>query len=399
MQMKAMQIARGALIRLSLASLSIILGVALFEVLARTMWDGFQINRVYRFHPSLGWTQVPGRKHTYPASVFGEPVRTEINQLGFRDLEHPVGKPPGTKRIVLIGDSFCEAVQVNMEQTFYRILEQELSSPTDRWEVINLGVGDFGQAQEYLALQEYGWQFDPDVVMLQVYAMNDVCNNSVQMADLLMTVDDPFRPYFNVSSAGRLVPTALHPWRFLLRKNLVSFRIFEAEFAMADPNERLAKRPEDIRPLLRERGLPEAFTPLLSFLEEEHQPVGIREGWRIMDAIIAEIHAECRQRKVRFLGFLVPGADQIEHPRSAWAGLLAKHPQLPLVRDFPERRLRHFFERQGIPFVTLLETFNLHPQETFPYRGGHLTPAAHRLTATRLAEELRRLGWAAPLAK
>jgi hypothetical protein len=363
------------------------------------MWDGFQVNRVYRFHPSLGWTQVPGRKHTYPTRVFGEPVRTEINQLGFRDLEHELDKPPGTKRIVLIGDSFSEAVQVNMEQTFYRILEKDLGSSGDRWEVINLGVGDFGQAQEYLALQEYGWQFDPDVVILQIYAMNDVSNNSVQMADLLMTVDDPFRPYFDVSSSGRLVPTALHPWRFWLRKHLVSFRIFEAEFAMADPNERVAKRPEDVLPLLRERGLPEAFTPLFSFLEEEHQPVGVREGWRIMDAIIAQIDAECRQRKVRFMGFLVPGENQIEHPRAGWAGLLAKHPQLPLVKDYPERRLRRFFDDKGIPFVTLLETFNRHPTEVFPYRGGHLTPAAHRLTAMRLAEELRRQGWAAALDK
>lgn len=157
---------------------SVLVGVAMFEIGVRAVGLDYNLSPNWRYHPLLGWSQVPNG--TCDVAAEGRPVRVSFNSMGFRDREHAQAKPPGMKRIVVIGDSFCEAVQVNVEETFQRKLEELLNQRgATKWEVINLGVGDFGTAQEYLALSEYGLAFDPDVVIHQIFPLNDICNNSL----------------------------------------------------------------------------------------------------------------------------------------------------------------------------------------------------------------------------
>src|SRR5262245_7278019 len=63
-----------------------------------------------RYHPILGWTQPPNLDFQHRRD--GVPVRVRCNALGFRDHEHAVAKPVGTRRIVVVGDSFCESLEV-----------------------------------------------------------------------------------------------------------------------------------------------------------------------------------------------------------------------------------------------------------------------------------------------
>src|SRR3989339_639997 len=50
-----------------------------------------------------------------------------INDVGFHSRTYSVEKPYGIFRIVIIGDSFVEAVQVPLEKTFPAILEKKLN--------------------------------------------------------------------------------------------------------------------------------------------------------------------------------------------------------------------------------------------------------------------------------
>lgn len=159
----------------------------IFELAARLFPIDFNLNPIWRYHPILGWSQTPNFREDYPLE--DKLVHVEFNSKGFRDVAHTVQKPPGTRRIVILGDSMCEAAQVNLGQTFFKLLEKRLNqSDNDRWEVVNLGAGDFGTAQEWIALNEYGFSYSPDIVICQIFPLNDICNNAIELYDLTMAI-------------------------------------------------------------------------------------------------------------------------------------------------------------------------------------------------------------------
>src|SRR5262249_55373264 len=110
---------------------------------------------------------------------------------GRRDLERPVAKSPGTYRVLLLGDSFVEAMQVPIEQTFARRLEAALTRPGGpRVEVISMGVSGYGTTSQYLWYREHGRAYQPDLVLLSFYPGNDVRNNSP-------TLEPTLRPQYD----------------------------------------------------------------------------------------------------------------------------------------------------------------------------------------------------------
>ncbi|RKZ76141.1 MAG: hypothetical protein DRR19_28845, partial [Candidatus Parabeggiatoa sp. nov. 1] len=208
--------------KVSLVFISIVIGVLIVELTVKMFNIGVNININWESHPILGWSQTPNGQYDYEP-IAGTKVHVEFNSQGFRDVEHPVEKPPGVKRIVLIGDSFSESAQVNMADTFYRQLENFLNvSGQEKWEIINLGVGDFGTAQQWLALTEIGLKYSPDLVLHQIFPLNDICNNSIDLYGLCSSKNDLYRPYF-VESGGKLQLTTKQPVRNFLRHHLVSY--------------------------------------------------------------------------------------------------------------------------------------------------------------------------------
>lgn len=87
-----------------------------------------------------------------------------INAQGLRaNREYAIPKPAGTRRALLLGDSFVFGSGVELEQTFGAHLEQALGAG---WEVLNMGVPGYtsGHAAELLAKR--GLAFEPDLVVL-----------------------------------------------------------------------------------------------------------------------------------------------------------------------------------------------------------------------------------------
>ena len=164
----------------------------------------------YRFEPDLGWTLDPVHRR-----VGG------LNSGGFRSPQVSRIKPQGTRRLLNLGDSFSAAMNVDYGQTYPGLLADWLSRNGESWEVINLAVGDWGTNQQLIALQTLGLDLKPDVVVLQVFPFNDLCNNSVELAHTC-SMQDLFRPYLNATVTD-LQPVFLNPVRAALRSR---FRIF-----------------------------------------------------------------------------------------------------------------------------------------------------------------------------
>ncbi len=150
-------------------------------------------------HPTRGWALLAGER-AYQRSL-DYAVEVVINDLGQRDRPHAYEREAGVFRAVVLGDSFMEAYQVPLEQSLPFLLQERLSDR--RVEVINLGVGGYGTAQQLLALEEEGLRYRPDLVVLAFFTGNDIQNNSRALQTELFGEDHAesyARPYARTAS-------------------------------------------------------------------------------------------------------------------------------------------------------------------------------------------------------
>lgn len=368
-------------------ALALFVGLVSLEVGLRVFDVGLPMARIWRWHPTLGWTQNPN--WTYDYTIDGDRVHNEFNALGFRDTEHARAKPPGTRRIVVLGDSFCEALQVDLEQTFFRLLEARLDARGDGdYETINLGVGDWGQAQQLLALRDIGLDFAPDLVICEVFPLNDLCNNTIELYGLGKSHNDVYRPYF-VEQGGELVATWHDPWRQRLRR---FSRVFlNAERAWLGLSWSL--EPGDDAERWRARWRAAGFTglePLLfTYVPDAEQTEAIRRGWRTTERLLTAIATTCRERGIAFLGVTIAWETTVGAP---WARFASHQPPPAMDPDYPDRRLAALFARLGAPLVVTRPVFEQHQDEYRPCRAGHLGPGGHRLVAEALWQAIEAHG-------
>ena len=100
--------------------------------------------------------------------LVGGIVRT--NSQGFRtDREFSIEKPPGTIRIVGIGDSFMFGYGVHQDQEMLKVLEGKLNDryPERDWEAINTAVPGYNTVMEVATLEEKALEYGPDLVVIE----------------------------------------------------------------------------------------------------------------------------------------------------------------------------------------------------------------------------------------
>src|SRR4051812_16698809 len=116
----------------------------------------------------------PRYGHYHPASYSGwikrdeYTVQVSTNAERQRGPSVPFQKAPGTFRILVLGDSFVEAVQVAERERFLDRLSDLLNAEGGpiHYEIVDGGCGGWGTLQEYLYLQEQGPRYQPDLVLL-----------------------------------------------------------------------------------------------------------------------------------------------------------------------------------------------------------------------------------------
>jgi lysophospholipase L1-like esterase len=99
------------------------------------------------------------------------------NSRGLRDArEFPYEKTPGTLRVLALGDSHTQGYEVRQEATYAAVLERYLARRGTRAQVLNAGVSGFSTAEALAFLENEGYRYQPDVVVLGFYA-NDFEDN------------------------------------------------------------------------------------------------------------------------------------------------------------------------------------------------------------------------------
>jgi hypothetical protein len=142
-------------------------------------------------HPVAGFLMRPREevRHTNQTEFW---VREKTNSLGFLDREPVIPKPPGTYRILVLGDSFVEAAQIPMARKFHVLLEQKLKSASaaKAVDVVAMGFSGTGQSAQLSFYEAFGRSLQPDLVILLVIR-NDFANNS----PILESIRNGWHPY------------------------------------------------------------------------------------------------------------------------------------------------------------------------------------------------------------
>jgi len=119
-----------------------------------------------------------------------------VNSHRGRGEELAPEKPPGEKRMLAIGDSFCFGLWSDEDETLVGHLVRmanEADPDGDPWKAINLGVPGYHTGQQLRALEQDGLPLDPDVVVLY-FNTNDIVSEGFFYDDDLKVLHSDHSP-------------------------------------------------------------------------------------------------------------------------------------------------------------------------------------------------------------
>ncbi len=324
-------------------------------------------------------------------------VYVRINSDGLRDREHSKEKPPNTLRIAVLGDSFAEAMQVELESAFWRIMERELSEcPTmadATVEAINFGVSGYGTAQEIMVLRYRAWDYEPDIVVLSFTALNDVRNNSRELEG------DSRRPYFYYNSDGKLeLDASFRETQLYRSRNKFWFRSYYwlhdhsrvlqvARNGVVSLRELFRRHQETDGSQVIEAGL------LSSVYLEPADPI-LQEAWRVTEGLLLLMRDEVLAKGAELLIVTTSIGPEV-NPDPQVSREIAKRLGVDNLL-YSDLRIKRLGEREGIPVLNLTIPFQQYAREHNVYLhgfgdnlgGGHWNEAGHQLVGKLIAQKL-----------
>ncbi len=393
------------IIKLTVVAVSCVVALLLAEVALRVV--GFGSDQLFRSDPVLGLRFIPSKTGQQQGDCYKAQV--SINAQGWRSPEASLAKPKGVYRVLVLGDSFMAGLQVNDNETFASVLQDQLnrSSLPCRVEVLNFGVPSWGTDQQYLSLREYGLRYQPDLVLVAFYAQNAVPDNS---ASLHAQVSNYSKPFFDLQD-GQLVelpfvdrtPAAISlvrrlvaPFRLylLVRDSLIGIPIAHRllhKFGIVGvvPKEEKERSPQSASAFL----WPSRWRKQLGVYASDY-PEDWKEAWAITEGLLGKIQDEAEKVNAQFL--LVRISDPVAVvPTALRASLVANGGVNAMDFDKPSRLLEQFALRKEIEFTSLIQGFrdriaDSESEFTKLYLrcDGHWTAEGHRLAAELVAPKI-----------
>lgn len=308
-----------------------------------------------------------------------------LNSRGFRSAEHRFDEPPGTFRVVALGDSFTfDSSGVPFDRMWHQVLGRRLAAASGRpVEVINLGIPAVGPRFELRLWELEGRRYGPDLVVLGFFVGNDFVDES----------GVPLEP-----TAGERLARASFAFRALRN----ALRVHRS--AVTPAREQTVGGPGG-----RELpGYAETYDPLRpgfdddAFLAVETRRVRAvcgddpRFERRLAEAA-AVIERLARSVELAGAGFAVMVIpDQAQVDPELQVRLARRFPELAAGFDYdrPQRRLGELLAARGIPALDLAPRFRRagsdgrrRPDDPlYKLRDTHWSAAGNRLAGRALAD-------------
>ena len=311
-------------------------------------------------------------------------VGISINEEGWRD--RPGLGSAGDSVILGLGDSLAFGWGVEIEDSMFFLLEQQLAE-RHRVRILKAGVPGTGPGDQLRLLQTLGGKYQPSAVVLIFFAGNDFVD--VQMGGARQ---------FQVESGllvRRQLPDQVPNWVSTLRTEAIRksrlLQLLMGVWWQWSRSGDAGSREEAHAP----RRWDEWLREFAQIHLREYPPRTAQAVKQTLD-LLTEIQQVCRGRSAEFLVAVVPRSYQIyenetEELKTA-LGLSADDLDL----DRPQRILKAWAERSGVPLVDLLDPFREHQrthprQRLFYYPDAHLNRLGHRVAADAIQPALSQL--------
>lgn len=263
--------------------------------------------------------------------------QSSINALGFRD-EKFSAKAPGTRRVIVIGDSFPTGLFVAPQQTFAKQLQALLPGS----EVLNLGVQGYGPDQELVTLRKFGAPLAPDAIVWSLFPANDF--NDLIKNRLLRSTP--------TGALETVRPNAVAAELPALRSLMLARFLSTGRFLSEQSESRLH--------------------PLLFVDSEAPQPVS-EDTISLFRGVASAFKAEANNLKASLLAVIIPSREQAEANDRGSMSL--------------NQEMISALNASGVPFVDLSDSFLGHP-ELYSVEEHHFNAAGHRAAAAAIAARM-----------
>ena len=231
-----------------------------------------------------------------------------INGAGFRGPLYPHDKPPGTRRIVGLGDSFMFGHGVGDGDVYLRRLEDLLNrfAVDTRFETINTAVPGYNTVMEVETLKTKGLAYLPDVVLIHFVGNDLELPNFIRTEEPVLAFDRSY--LIDLLRGGAAAPTV----RGGLRRHGLerSPQVEGARRFVSDPD----KVPEQYRSMVGWDAYEDAMAELAD-LGDEH-------GFRPMLVTFSVVFSRRQERVLNIARRL--GIDRLD-VGEAYRAYLAEH--------------------------------------------------------------------------
>ncbi|HUG17852.1 MAG TPA: SGNH/GDSL hydrolase family protein [Planctomycetaceae bacterium] len=312
----------------------------------------FHPDRLYevQFDPDIGYLLKPNLSITVTDRESNETYDLRTNSLGFRGSEWIVPKPQGVKRIAILGDSFVEGRAYPEDRVFCGRLQKLLneSSTSERWEVMNLGVGGQNTSTQLAVYQKIVKPLDPDLVILCVTLSNDIRENFRELAhtdgvscELEQDGRLNFTPPRRMADLEIKSQSKLYLWQ----KAKMQFAVDRCRswISAADLYDPLAK--------IKRNQLEETRRLTAVPLEDRYQ-----RAWSVTGKILELFQTQVEETGSRFYVVSLPNAWQI-HPNLFDSVQSEQRDPEALALDQPIEQLAAIADRLGLELLELTPAF------------------------------------------
>jgi hypothetical protein len=370
---------------------------------------------IWEPHPLFGWWHIPYSGGLFHSDYNEFESEVRINPRGLRDRDIGYDNPAGALRVLSLADSFGEALQINLVDTYHKQLETLLAESTGRpVEVLNAGVGGWGTDQEAIFYVAEGFRYNPDIVLVAFFIRNDAVNNYGPL-EIARNGGRQQKQFFTLSPAGELIAPPV-------QEKITGQIDPQAKPALESPPPLLTLADtlwrwsalyrtvmpyaRDIPPVLQALGpagllggeavirATNPVTPIPFFVYQEPPADDFAAAWAVTEAILARLNTEVESRGAKLAVVLVAAPEQVVPEQ--WQKTVARYPAMKNRAwdlNAPNRRLNNFLAAQGIAHLDLLPVFRAAagapdaPPLHFRH-DQHWTAAGHRLAAETIHQFL-----------